>query len=340
MEEQKTCNRLNGYLDLTAPDGRVTPCCLLDIKDGWKSNIYDGVNFDDWNGNLRKGCWPCTDNEKNGHESMRQTAIKNGMQISLSFTCNFMCRICKPSLSTRWEKMIEGENFEKFDKDHYYTDPRRKEFVEQQKRFLNMVDLDRMEEVYIVGGEPFFTKRLPEFLDTLPRSCSLKFNTNGSIFPSDAIVSKLKEFKSVRMLVSIDAIGDLAECIRYGTVWKEVDENIQRHIDTWDETWIYSTISALNVNRMEEVYDYAGERSRMNPVHYPNFLRPEQIPIGYRKNWGISSLRGIGDFNNIIWSETPVKSESSILLDFIKTCDRIQGKYFRDVNPEIWNILL
>ena len=146
MEEQKTCNRLNGYLDLTAPDGRVTPCCLLDIKDGWKSNIYDGVNFDDWNGNLRKGCWPCTDNEKNGHESMRQTSIKNGMQISLSFTCNFMCRICKPSLSTRWEKMIEGENFEKFDKDHYYTDPRRKQFVETYgdknlERWVDNMDL-------------------------------------------------------------------------------------------------------------------------------------------------------------------------------------------------------
>ena len=47
MEEQKTCNRLDGFLDLTQPDGRVTPCCLLDINDGWSSNIYDGVNFDD-----------------------------------------------------------------------------------------------------------------------------------------------------------------------------------------------------------------------------------------------------------------------------------------------------
>ena len=42
------CNRLDGYLDLGQPDGRITPCCLFDTTLGWQSNIYTGDVENEW----------------------------------------------------------------------------------------------------------------------------------------------------------------------------------------------------------------------------------------------------------------------------------------------------
>lgn len=344
------CNRLNGFLDLSLSDGRITPCCLFDTSYGWKSNIYTGdVDFEwqDAKSRLDKNwipeCSICEKNEENGHESMRQTAISNGMQISLDFTCNFMCRICRPSLSSKWDSV--DEDWTRFDSDHYYRDDNRKKFSEAQNKFLNYIDLSELKEVSIVGGEPFYSKKLKYFLKKLPKQVKLSLNTNGSIFPDDEIVKLLNKFSSVQIDISIDAIESLAECIRFGTKWNDVENNIKKHISCWDHVYIYSTISVLNVNKMNEVYDFAGGdeyhggRSRMNALFNPNFLRLEQIPLFYRKNWGIEELTANGDFNNIIYSDSRVEKEFDKVIDFLKTCDKHQGIKFKDVNPEIWDIL-
>ena len=344
------CNRLNGFLDLSQADGRVTPCCLFDTTHGWKSNIYTGDLESEWNDareRLKKGwipeCFICEDNEKNGHESMRQTAIKDGMQIALDFTCNFMCRICRPALSSKWDSV--DENWTRFDKDHYYKDENRKLFFDAQNRYLNYVDLSELQEINIVGGEPFYSKKLKHFLKRLPKTSKISLNTNGSIFPDNQILKLLETFSSVQIDISIDAIGPLAECIRYGTIWKDVEKNIEKHIKQWDEVYIYSTISLMNVNKMNEVYDFAGGdeyhggRSRMNALFNPSFLRHEQIPLSYRKNWGIKELQALNDFNNIIYSQNKIKLEYEKVKDFLNTCDKHQGIKFKDVNPEIWEII-
>lgn len=343
------CNRLNGFIDLSLADGRITPCCLFDTSYGWKSNIYTGDVESEWVDARNRldedwipECSICKVNEKNGHESMRKTAITHGMHISLDFTCNFMCRICRPALSSKWDSI--DEDWTRFDKDHFYKEEKRKEFPEAQTRFLNYLDLSQLEEVSIVGGEPFLSKKLLLFLKKLPKKANIHFNTNGSIFPSDQILTELDRFNSVKMDISIDAIGPLAECIRFGTKWDEVDKNIQKHISHW-ETYIYSTISLLNINRMQEVWDYAGGDeyhggiSRMNSLFDPSFLRTEHIPLSYRKNWGIKELTGNNDFNNLIFSKEKIEPEYKKSIDFLETCDKHQGIRFKDVNPEIWEII-
>ena len=344
------CNRLNGFLDLSQADGRVTPCCLFDTNHGWKSNIYTGDLESEWNDareRLKKGwipeCFICEDNERNGHESMRQTAIKDGMQIALDFTCNFMCRICRPALSSKWDSV--DENWTRFDKDHYYKDENRKNFSYAQERFLNYSDLSNLKEVNIVGGEPFYSKKLLWFLKKIPKSVKISINTNGSIFPEKNIINELEKFKSVQVDISIDAVGELAECIRFGTKWNDIEKNVKKHISYWDHVYVYSTISILNVNKMNDVYDFAGGdeyhggRSRMNALTYPNFLRLEQISLNTRKKWGIKQLKGLGDFNNIIFSNTKIDIEHSKLIDFLNTCDKHQKISFKNINPEIWNII-
>ncbi len=96
---------------------------------------------------------------------------------------------------------------------------------------------------------------------------------------------------------------------------------------------------------MNEVYDFAngdqyhGGRSMMNELINPSFLRLEQIPLSYRKKWGIYELKGLNDFNNIIYSKDEIQLEHQKAVDFLNTCDKHQGIKFKDVNPEIWEII-
>ena len=77
------------------------------------------------------------------------------------------------------------------------------------------------------------------------------------------------------------------------TIWSEVETNIEKHFETWDHVNIHTTISVLNVNRINEIYDIWNDYCVMNNLTHPNFLRPEQIPIEIREQWKIPSLRGM-----------------------------------------------
>ena len=53
-------------------------------------------------------------------------------------------------------------------------------------------------------------------------------NTNGSIIPSDDILEYFYVMDRVNIDVSIDAVGDLAECIRHGIAWDVIYSNLVR----------------------------------------------------------------------------------------------------------------
>ena len=276
MAGNMKCNKMLSHIDIGQPDGRIVPCCLFDtslheMQYGVKwlehssiysssSNIGESFVWQDMKDKMKEGwipeCFICEDNEDSGHQSMRQVwnkkRLKGGiesLEISLDFTCNFMCRICRPSLSSKWASV--KENWTRFDRDHYYVDPNRKMFANKQEEYLKSLDLSNLKSVRLVGGEPFFSKRFEDFIDFLPEGVKLYINTNASIFPNERIVSNIKrKCSSVNVDLSIDAIGDLAQCTRYGTKWNEVDHNIQRHKKTWQATKIFTTISILNINKL------------------------------------------------------------------------------------------
>ena len=343
------CNKMYNHLDFYNPDGSVTPCCHFDkgkTKFGWNSYIPKIKYFEwyDMKERMSEGwiseCHICENQEKLGFESMRQEWNKRssasagieGIELALDYTCNFMCRMCTPALSTSWRKY--DEDWERFD-GHFWNPTHNYNSLD----FLKTLNLSKLKTIRVVGGEPFLSNNLQEFLDFLPGDHEIVFDTNGSVFPDQKIVDILLNKFKVQIDVSIDAIGDLAECIRFGTIWEEVSRNIDRHFDTWDLVNIHTTISILNVNHINDIYDIWADRCIMNSLTHPNFLRPEQIPIDQRQSWIIPSLKGVDDFNNLITSDLSVKYEHEKCVDFLKTCDKHQGVNFKDVNPEIWKII-
>ena len=174
-----------------------------------------------------------------------------------------MCRMCTPALSTSWRKY--DEDWERFD-GHFWSPAHNHSSLD----YLKTLNLSNLKTARVVGGEPFLSNSLQEFLDILPRGCEIVFDTNGSIFPDQKIVDILLDKFKVQVDISIDAIGDLAECIRFGTIWEEVNKNIDKHFDTWNLVNIHTTISILNVNRINDIYDIWNDRCVMNNSTHPN----------------------------------------------------------------------
>ena len=62
-----------------------------------------------------EGCKKCMKEEQRGHNSLREQMNKNFsgttdleyIEISLSNKCNLACKMCAPTYSTLWNKLVE-----------------------------------------------------------------------------------------------------------------------------------------------------------------------------------------------------------------------------------------
>jgi MoaA/NifB/PqqE/SkfB family radical SAM enzyme len=199
------------------------------------------------NGEMIEECNVCWDVEKNNLTSYRQHGLeKFGDQFDQGWAddasprtisvspvnlCNFSCRICDPKASTT----IAVEQL-KYETDN--TNKKRlKQLININKDEFNkaipsqLIDsMAGVEFLHIMGGEPFMWPQLNELLDLLiekdfAKNICLEFNSNCSIYPTK-IIDKLKKFKYVEILLSIDDMEKRFE-IQRGGKWDDIYKNIQ-----------------------------------------------------------------------------------------------------------------
>jgi len=221
----------------------VKPCCAWNSSEDWKLNQHiTKINLSDWHQssevleNLKKlesGQWPdsckhCENLENQGRtDSMRLNGAQaykdyNEDDITLEIrpgsTCNFACQTCWPEASSRVAqyhhqlglidiKQLETEKFENFD--------------------LLLPVANRIQDVIVLGGEPFYDKSCKKFLAWAQQhlSANLMMFTNGSMIDWDFLNNYSGK---ITLIFSLDAIGQPAEYIRFGTVWPIVFENFQK----------------------------------------------------------------------------------------------------------------
>lgn len=327
-------------------------------------------------GNTFSGCRNCWEAERIGYYSKResyndickqegyQELELEDLELSLDNKCNFMCRICRPGQSSVWNSAISKipELFD-IDKNHY------QDFTENQKRhdkiveLLNNTDLSKIRRLALVGGEPFLSFRFFWFLQLLEKQCNLsemtmRINTNCSIFPSKDKMNILKKMKKVYLDVSIDATENLFEVIRYGRPWKLVLNTLKKFIEETEfEIKIHPTISIMNINKINDLVSFAEDmKIKIVPaqLQFPEFLRQNMIPLDFRKKWIIPDngekfnieifntnheIEYRKQFNNIILNDHQSVNLMNQFIESMNVLDDYQGKKFKDVNPEIWDLV-
>ena len=369
LEKKRTildnhCKNITNSLAIINNDGLVKPCCYLNLEndfyDKWKEHSsiysYDSLNsfhksflwFDlqeRLNNSWISECNYCERNEKNNLKSQRfydnNFLLGDGLedlQVNLDFKCNMICRICRPGLSTKWDskpKLIE--KLKEYDKDHYNDIGNTKNYVSRIKTLLNNTNFDKLRRIRLSGGEPFLTKNLKWFLELLDEKIDLSkiiftCNTNGSVFPDEQILKILKKFKRLIIDVSVDATEKLAESIRFGVKWRQIENNIKKWNKITKHMTLYTCVYVLNVNRLQDIINL-GYSYKYMPLIEPRYLKHTQIPLSFRKKWLTTD-----DYVNRIIMMDFEPYDSRKTLTAIKNMDT-EMNVFSDVNPEIISVL-
>ena len=296
------------------------------------------------------------------------------MDVSPGTLCNLKCRICTPNVSSRWMREsldIYGSDFmvrgnselqslsQEASRDLITSWPERNfGFWETMEKWLPKLEL-----LSFYGGEPFLIKRHFDVLDKsiaggFSERQSLRYNSNGTIYPEHLIENIFPRFKSVSVLFSLDGIGSQFEYQRHGAKWDVVLANVLRFREVAHErknffTGICFTVSAMNIHSIPETldfwlkYDFPIYLSYVDrPLCFSASCLPKSIKQEVvRKISGSSPERFkkilINDLDSLLnmMNADERVEEWPRFLEVINKHDQYRKENFAEVFPEFWALI-
>jgi len=348
------CNALNNHMCITVA-GSWRPCCRFNnfphvditqtsFTDYKQSDFYQGVIYDMTDG-WADGCKKCMKEEQRGHNSLREQMNENFsgttdleyIEISLSNKCNLACKMCAPTYSTLWNKLVE-QNSQLKKYHHTVVQPE----ISVPSIFAD-VDLSKLKKIKYLGGEPFITpetKQLFEYLadKNVIGNIELELNTNCTFFPNKWL-KYLDQFKAVTIELSIDGVELVNDYVRHGKTWNTVDTVTKQWAEysanTSVDMAVYSTVQAYNLHDMKRVKQYAtdlGFKHYSSLLVVPEFLSVHVLPQEY--------LNVIKDDYNIKYYKSIEQNNLfDKFIDFTYNIDKVTGLQLKDVNMELYKYM-
>lgn len=224
--------------------GKIQPCCWI-TRTADMSNPDEVEQYQQWLYSIKgwvPECSFCLHREKNNMHSPRLESLRStpdyqaGNIVSFEFQidrdCNGACLICGPWNSTTWEKSTpELREYEiDFDLENKST------VSTYIKQIKSTVDFSQTLKLLFLGGEPLRSDTHVEIIKEVQQVKSLdqiqiEYITNGSIRPSDETIDLWKKFKRVTLILSIDAVGEHFNYLRWPLKWHQVENNIRYLLD-------------------------------------------------------------------------------------------------------------
>lgn len=337
---------------------------LNDIRN---SDTFNQVRLDMVNGIEPVQCHRCYETERSGGQSKRlyenkkfgwseDMAIVNKdgsltnspirfVELRLGNTCNLACVTCNSISSSKWiadEKKLE-KKLQWFDSYPVET----LKWYEDENFYVELSEqLHNVEKIYINGGEPLLVKQHKVLLKRLiamdvAKNIELEYSTNLTI--TDPEIMKLwNEFKFVLVQVSIDAVGELNDWIRYGSKFESIQSNLEWFVANKSSNAHLlgcQTISALNatcISEMEEFLSQYGITSTINPVYNPSYFSAKVLTEKERNAIleSLVTVRSIQSINTMkSWLEINPYDESERikLKEFISGLNDIRTVKYSDV---------
>lgn len=225
--------------------------------------------------------------------------------------CNLKCRMCGPTDSNQWYAetvKLWGNQYKDSSETITLVPTKNGKFepsTDKYSWYENSSYWETMEELipsieslYIVGGEPLLIDQHYDFLQRCidlgyAKNIVVEYNSNITNIPQRAW-NIWKHFKSIRIGISVDAVGPLNDYIRNPSKWKKIEENM-RKLDAADgnfKLWWSATIQVYNLINLPEMLIWKIEQNfqRINktiknkpiisphPVHVPKFLNIKIFP--------------------------------------------------------------
>jgi organic radical activating enzyme len=286
-------------------------------------------------GKIPPNCIGCFKSEENSGNSPRlfykefysktncEEDLLKYVDITFENICNLSCFTCKPIYSNKVENEFNKLNIPYNNKGINAKELKEK-FSEIKDYILSRLSKDAL--VVISGGEPSLSSNVENFLEELSfleysNTLTLRVFSNLTM-STDWILKYLKNFKRVEFVISIDAIEQRAEYVRFPSKWKKIEENYnnlaQKSLENTNlEVSVHSVLSILNFDQISSLINY----------FYTSKLEifPEFTVLSSPKFYGIENLS-----NEKILD---MKNKILIYLDSLKTNNLNKDKIsaFRDL---------
>lgn len=276
-------------------------------------------------------CNRCYEQEEMGFFSMRNSSNKNFghhinrvdatqedgtvekmtlsyWDIRFSNLCNLRCRSCGHIFSSNWYDdqakiiEIEGGNPEKWKQKHRrieYAGRTQLDAWEQLEPHLEYV-----EQIYFAGGEPLIMEEHYRILNALIKAgktnVRLIYNTNFSEmrYKKQNVLELWNQFDHVCVGASLDAMGPLAELVRKGTDWAQVERNREDMLRICPQVdfYISPTLSVMTVFQLPEFHRNWVEKGFLkhqdlnvnilqDPAHFRIDILPHAIKEELKKKY-------------------------------------------------------
>jgi len=280
----------------------------------WQTNKYCQEIKQSFIDNVRHpGCNKCWNAEDSKLTSLRQRSLTEykilgakeqqekllNIEVSVGNLCNLSCLMCNEKSSSA----ILAENLKL-----KINQVNQRDFKWSEENFVNLSKNLKLKPklINLRGGEPFYNKKIFDLLDSFDpvdtKNTVIHLTTNGTIW-NDDWARVLSKFKLVRLMFSVDAVGDLYNYIRYPGNFKVVENNIKtitQHKNI--KPLIYATLQNLNILHIENLIQWAnnlGIYLELETVTSPDYLSFTNLPQ-HLKLKSIDSLK-----NLLTWSLSP-----------------------------------
>jgi len=366
----------------------ISPCCAYTKKiqlnsktQYWSSEQLKNIQQNMLNNVRDTGCNICWEKEDRGYSSLRQHSnqiyathidqIKQNnkqdnpfyLDLRLGNLCNLKCRMC----TSEWSSQIAGEILDNPNED--WIDTPKQKVIELDNDTWELLDqwIPYVRRVFMTGGEPTIIKRNLDYINKIitsgqSRNVELIFTTNATNINQN-FIDIGKNFKSVSYNVSIDAVGELANYIRYPSNWQTINDNLKK-IGTGVS--LNTTIQWLNMTRLNEIFEFIEKcgisfggiwfqlvthPKYLDPIYAPKFMKEKCISD--ITNFLNSEFLNAEKYNNILYGELKqslqqVKAFLTTNLNNVKhteeflkrmeILDRLRGQKLFTVLPELKQI--
>lgn len=209
------------------------------------------------------------------------------IELRLGTVCNLKCVTCNPFSSNRWNEDVSAFKDTEFEKSYFKCDIRTEWFRDTNFYDELLTKCDELEEVWINGGEPTLIKEHGYFLQRLidtgrAKDVNLHYSINMTSIP-DHFINLWKQFKHVRLHLSIDDLEERNDYIRYGSKWEVILTNFKKILE-YREVFrieVCQTVSILNVTNIDNFKKFCLDHDVIvahNYVHHPSFQHVSLLP--------------------------------------------------------------
>jgi len=333
-------------------DGAYNICCqhevppehTLNIKTStpikwFQSDYVKNVQASFLSDQRHPGCSSCWGHDDHTLTSLRQRVMKEYtilgidtknpsikyVEINLGNLCNLKCLMCNENESSAIlsENIRLGINVQS---------QKNLKWNDQAFDHLTQIINQHPKVVNIRGGEPFYNKELLSLVRDIPdhqaRQMMLHITTNATIW-DDSWKDALSRFRLVRMMFSVDAVGELYEYIRFPSTWATVQANIQEINKCKNVTsMIHCVVQNLNIGQLESLIEWSmqmGIHLELDLLWKPLHLHITNLPNALK----IKVLQSL--------KTTLDKQYPDHILDFLKKCHTVLTDSMLQTDNTMWD---